>query len=117
MRGFSLPGGALAFKEPRRAAIGLLFEIYGDSLFSMSEFLPLAEFSALEKMTLQQMLKKDIQINHTTSVGRIFDAFAALLGVCQRASYEGQAAAMLEKFCASRACAQSLCLQARKIIR
>ena len=96
MRGFSLPGGALAFEEPRRAAIGLLFEIYGDSLFSMSEFLPLAEFSALEKMTLQQMLKKDIQINHTTSVGRIFDAFAALLGVCQRASYEGQAAAMLE---------------------
>ena len=96
MRGFSLPGGVQAFKEPCRAALGLLYEIYGEELFLNSELIPFGEFSALEKTNLLQMLQRNIQTYHTTSVGRIFDAFSSLLGICQRATYEGQAAAMLE---------------------
>jgi hydrogenase maturation protein HypF len=96
MRVFSLPGGVQAFKEPCRAALGLLYEIYGEDLFLNSNLIPLGEFSDLEKTNLLQMLQRNIQTYHTTSIGRIFDAFSAILGICQRVSYEGQAAAMLE---------------------
>ncbi len=96
MRGFLLPGGVQAFKEPCRAAVGLLYEIYGDDLFLNSNLIPLGEFSPLEKTNLLQMFQRNIQTYYTTSVGRIFDAFSALLGICQRVTYEGEAAAMLE---------------------
>ena len=96
MRGFLLPGGAQAAKEPCRAALGLLYAIYGESLFLNLDLIPLGAFSALEKTNLLQMLQRNVQIYHTTSMGRIFDAFSAILGICQRVTYEGQAAAMLE---------------------
>ena len=93
-RQFRLPGGDRAIKEPRRSALGLLYEIFGDGAW---EFPHLAfDFSEEEKSLLRQMLEKKINAPLTSSVGRLFDAVAALLGLRQKSSFEGQAAMELE---------------------
>jgi hydrogenase maturation protein HypF len=121
LRPFRLPGGDKAVKEPRRTALGLLYELFGDALFSESappELLrgvpgsprsastlrrasedrgaPLDAFSASEIATLKNMLKRGLNSPLTSSVGRLFDAVAALTGLRQRTHFEGQAAMELE---------------------
>ncbi|MEQ1484465.1 carbamoyltransferase HypF [Methyloglobulus sp.] len=91
-RSFSLPGGVKAIQEPRRAALGLLYEIFGDSAFNRPD-LP---FTAQELNLLQPALNKQINCPRTSSAGRLFDAVASILGLCQINQYEGQAAIMLE---------------------
>ncbi|MGA7161179.1 MAG: carbamoyltransferase HypF, partial [Bacteroidota bacterium] len=44
LRQFKLPGGDKAIREPRRAAVGLLFEIFGESLFQRLELHPMKTF-------------------------------------------------------------------------
>jgi len=92
---FSLPGGDKAVKEPRRSALGLLFEIFGEKLFT-SDSLVINQFSDDEINVLKQMLIKDVNSPKTSSVGRLFDAVAALVGLRSTINYEGQAAMMLE---------------------
>ena len=43
LRPFRLPGGDKAVKEPRRAALGLLYEMYGEAAFEMNHLPPLRE--------------------------------------------------------------------------
>jgi hydrogenase maturation protein HypF len=62
----------------------------------MTHLAPVAAFSAAERNILRGMLTKAVNAPLTTSAGRLFDAFAALTGLRQRASYEGQAAMQLE---------------------
>src|SRR5262249_55371266 len=60
-RSFPLPGGNAAVREPRRSAVGLLYEILGDRLFSMrSELLPLQAFTEPELLTIRAMLKQRV---------------------------------------------------------
>ncbi|MBU2445744.1 MAG: carbamoyltransferase HypF [Bacteroidetes bacterium] len=95
-RKFRLPGGEAAIKEPRRSALGVLYEIYGEKLFDdKNEFL-LSNFSRSELKVLKEMLNKNINCPQTSSAGRLFDAVASLLGITQHSNYEGQAAMMLE---------------------
>ncbi len=96
LRPFRLPGGEAAVREPRRAALGLLYEGYGAKAFAMTDLAPVAAFSAAERTTLRTMLLRAVNAPLTSSAGRLFDGFAALCGLRQRASYEGQAAAELE---------------------
>jgi hydrogenase maturation protein HypF len=96
LRPFRLPGGDAAARQPRRAAIGLLYEAFGDQAFTMTDLAPVAAFSPAERATLLTMLASGANAPFTSSAGRLFDAFAALCGLRQRASYEGQAAAELE---------------------
>ncbi len=95
-RQFRLPGGESAVKEPRRSAIGLLYEIFGDRLFKMKELAPVQAFSSQELLLLQSMLQKEINAPRTSSVGRLFDAVAAIVGIRQKVIFEGQAAMELE---------------------
>lgn len=95
-RPFSLPGGVRAIQEPRRSALGLLFETFGDRVFGR----PNLAFTDMELKFLQTALNKNINCPKTTSVGRLFDAVASLLGLCHINHYEGQAAMALEN-CAS----------------
>jgi len=95
-RPFPLVGGFAAIKEPRRAALGLLYAWQGDALFS-DEYAPLLNaFSASELKLLRGMLKNQLNCPMTTSIGRLFDAFSSLLGLCQISDFEGQAAMALE---------------------
>ncbi|MBI3193922.1 MAG: carbamoyltransferase HypF [Ignavibacteriae bacterium] len=103
-RTFPLPGGEKAIKEPRRTALGLLYEMYDEKLFSQQDT-PLLHYSTTplfrffksdELVLMRTMLAKNINCPTTTSVGRLFDAVASLLDVRQRVSFEGQAAMELE---------------------
>ncbi len=97
LRGFTLPGGAVAIKEPRRAALGLLWELMGESLFAQTDLAPINAFNEYELSLLQQALSKQINAPHCSSIGRLFDCIASLLGLCQMSSFEGQAAQRLEQ--------------------
>ena len=98
LRTFRLPGGDKAVAEPRRAAIGLLYECFGDALLDMTDLAPIREFGWKERRLLIAMLQRGIQAPLTSSAGRVFDAVAALAGLRQTSSFEGQAAMELE-FC------------------
>ena len=96
LRPFRLPGGEAAMREPRRSALGMLHETFGANALGMTDLAPIAAFSASERDVLGTMLARGVNAPLTSSAGRLFDAFASLCGLYQRASYEGQAAAELE---------------------
>jgi len=96
LRKFRLPGSAVAVREPRRAAIGLLYEIMGERLFDKSNAGLLRFFNEAETSLLAQMLRKGIHSPWTTSAGRLFDAVASITGLRQLTNFEGQAAMELE---------------------
>ena len=95
-RTFRLPGGEKAIKEPRRAAMGLLYEIFGEELFGMNDLAPVQSFTAAELDLLRQMLRKQINAPVTSSAGRIYDAVSSLTGIRQITRFEGQSAMELE---------------------
>lgn len=95
-RPFRLPGGEQAVKEPRRAALGLLYELFAERAFEMNDLAPVRALSPRELSVLQTMLERGVNAPITSSVGRLFDAVASLLGLYQRTSFEGQAAMALE---------------------
>jgi hydrogenase maturation protein HypF len=93
---FSLPGGEIAIKEPRRSLAGLLFEISGEKFDEEYADILSTHFSSKELSLIKNMLIKKINSPITSSAGRLFDGVSALLNICSRSSYEGQAAMMLE---------------------
>ena len=96
-RRFPLPGGDKAVSEPRRIALGLLYELLGNDLFNSGMNLEFMEsFKPQELRIMQTMLNRKLNTPLTSSVGRLFDGVAALLGICQRVSFEGGAAMALE---------------------
>jgi hydrogenase maturation protein HypF len=96
LRPFRLPGGEAAVREPRRAALALLFEVFGSDALAREDLAPVRAFSPNERTLLARMLEGGLNAPVTTSAGRLFDAVAALLGLAQKACYEGQAAMALE---------------------
>ncbi|NDJ86377.1 MAG: carbamoyltransferase HypF [Chloroflexi bacterium] len=96
LRPFPLPGGDLAVKEPRRSALGLLYAAFGEAALAMTDLLPIQAFSASELPIVGQMLRQGLNTPITSSAGRLFDAIAALVGMRQQTSFEGQAAMQLE---------------------
>lgn len=92
LRKFALPGGDRAVREPRRSALGVLFEILPDKA---AEYV--AEwFTRSELDTLLAMLDRSVHCPRSSSMGRLFDAVAALCGLPAVISFEGQAAMALE---------------------
>ena len=57
--------------------------------------LPLRDMGT-QLSTVQSMLERGINVVPTTSVGRLFDAVASIVGVAQQNRFEGQAAMLLE---------------------
>jgi hydrogenase maturation protein HypF len=96
LRPFQLPGGDAAIKEPRRSALSLLHELFGDRLSDQRDSRPLEAFSPAELNALTTMLARGLNSPTCCSVGRLFDAAASFTGVCQKLRFEGQAAMELE---------------------
>lgn len=94
LRTFRLPGGEAAVKEPRRSALGLLYEVFGDELWKQNDLLE--NFTRAELKTLRRMLQRQVNSPLTSSVGRLFDGVAALAGLRTHSTFEGQAAMELE---------------------
>lgn len=92
LRPAMLPGGDAAAKHPVQAAAGFLAEV--DDLPDVCA--PPFEFPSrfLEACQLRQ---RGVRTFATTSMGRLFDTVAALLGFTRAVTFEGQAAMWLEQ--------------------
>jgi hydrogenase maturation protein HypF len=90
-----LPGGEQAIREPWRVAYAVLFDLYGDAL---EEKLPpaLREVPEDRRRLVRHLLARGINCPVCTSVGRLFDAVAALVGLRQTVTFEAEAAVALE---------------------
>jgi hydrogenase maturation protein HypF len=93
LRPFRLPGGDVAVREPRRVALALLWEMFREGA---GERMPAGAFDDTEMGLLARMLSTGLRAPLTTSAGRLFDGVAALVGLRQTVSFEGQAAMELE---------------------
>ena len=87
-----MPGGAAAIREPWRMAAAYLDLAYGAD----APRLPVAERNATRWPAVLDIARAGINAPPTSSMGRLFDAVAALLGVRDVVTYEGQAAIELE---------------------
>jgi len=94
---FPLPGGEAAVRHPNRAAFGLLYRLVGeDVLLRDPRWTRHLGLSQSDARMLASMIRRRVNTPWTSSVGRLFDAVAAiLLGVCE-VTYEGEAAVLLE---------------------
>jgi hydrogenase maturation protein HypF len=88
-RPFRLPGGERAARETWRSALSLCWES-GHAWPAGAQF---------ADPVLRKAFDRCVNAPTTTAVGRLFDAAAALLSICLRASYEGEAAMLLESLC------------------
>ncbi len=84
---FALPGGEKAIDEVDRIAVSLSQDIMG------SKFIPKARYEMIK-----MVLGKKVNCPLTSSLGRLFDAVAALCGIVQKVSYEAQAAILIQKY-------------------
>jgi hydrogenase maturation protein HypF len=102
LRPFRLPGGEAAVREPRRIALALLHQLDGAAAVERRDVAALDTFSASERSVLGRMLESGWNAPWTSSMGRLFDGVAALLGIGgidgtgARVSYEAEAALALE---------------------
>jgi hydrogenase maturation protein HypF len=83
------PGGDRAAREPWRMATSYLFSVFGEDFDE--------RWKKEETEMLFAMIKKSINSPLTSSCGRLFDAVSAILGLCERAEYEAEAAIALER--------------------
>ncbi|PJF45373.1 MAG: carbamoyltransferase HypF, partial [Candidatus Thermofonsia Clade 3 bacterium] len=88
--------GEAAVREPRRVALALLWELYGEECFTWEWLAPVRSFAEHERRVLATMLAKGVNAPITTSMGRLFDGVAALIGLHLRVTFEGEAAMALE---------------------
>ncbi len=91
-RPFRLPGGERAARAPWRSAQALCWE--SDVEWRAG--------NDLADPLIRLAFERQLNAPRTTAVGRLFDAAAALVGVCRQASYEGEAPMRLEALCEGR---------------
>ena len=96
LKPFRLLGGERAVREPRRAALGLLFEHYTLEEVLKLELPTVEAFSTGEIEMLYRAWQKGLNAPMSSSMGRLFDAVASLAGICQQVSYEGESGLLLE---------------------
>ena len=91
LRPAALAGGDAAAQQPVQAAAGFLTQVEGLPDLGAAPFLfPERYGKSLE------LIRRDLRTFTTTSVGRLFDAAAALLGFTREVTFEGQAAMWVE---------------------
>ena len=89
-----MPGGAGAVKRPARMALGSIAAL---GLLDHPGTAPLrSRLAAGEETTLLRMIEREVNCPLTSSMGRLFDTVAALVGIADDARYEGEAAILLE---------------------
>jgi hydrogenase maturation protein HypF len=88
-----LPGGDAGTKKPARIALAYLWQ---NNLEWLDELPPMQALCADEKTMLKSMLLNNLNTPPTSSMGRLFDAVSALIGIRAEVTYEGQAAIELE---------------------
>ncbi|MBO3752746.1 carbamoyltransferase HypF [Streptosporangiaceae bacterium NEAU-GS5] len=97
-----MPGGAVAVRRPDRMALGYLL---GGERFDDD---PIDVPDTEDVEVVRKMIERGINTPLASSAGRLFDALAALLGVCRRNRFEGEAAMRLEALALPYATAEPL---------
>lgn len=91
-----MPGGEQAVREPWRMAFSLLYDQFGDSVFTdRSPLSPAVSESAYR--VIEAMLARNINSPLTSSCGRLFDAVSSLLGLRHVVGFEAEAAIALQE--------------------
>jgi len=90
------PGGDAASREGWRMAVSYLYNAYGDKMTDLK--VPLFERIGKKKVSLvREMIDKNINSPLTSSMGRLFDAAASLIGIRDVSAFEAEGAILLEK--------------------
>jgi hydrogenase maturation protein HypF len=93
---FPLQGGDSAIREPWKTAVCFLHATFGPA---EAREIAISLFEGIDSgriALLVEAISKNVNVVPSSSCGRLFDAASALAGVCRKASYEGQAAMLLE---------------------
>lgn len=90
-----LPGGDAAVRDPRRMAAAYLIESFGEDWERIASELGL-DFTDIQARAIRRQLETGLNSPVTSSMGRLFDAVSAAVGICRERSYEGRPAAELE---------------------
>lgn len=94
LRTWALPGGAASVRDARRNAFALLSEL---GLLEHPGAAPLLDsIDEQTRSVTTTMIERSINSPRTSSMGRLFDAAAVILGICGTATYEGEPAIELE---------------------
>jgi len=96
---YPLLGGEAAARDPRRAALALLATALGPDSFDEVALPCVASVPERDRALLRKMFVNKVGSPMTSSVGRLFDAVAALCGLVTSASFEGRAGMLLESHC------------------
>jgi len=103
-----LPGGDAAVKRPRRTAVGYILTLLGENTLNaviatlnevkgkQSQLASIGQVSEVEIEVTKRQIERKINSPLTSSMGRLFDAISALLGIRGEIDYEAQAAVELE---------------------
>ncbi len=94
LRTWALPGGAASVRDARRNAFALLSEL--GLLEHPGTARLLDNLDEQTRSVTATMIERSINTPRTSSMGRLFDAAAAILGICGQATYEGEPAIELE---------------------
>ena len=94
LRTWALPGGAASVRDARRNAFALLSEL--GLLEHPGAAGLLGTLDEQTRSVTATMIERGINSPRTSSMGRLFDAAAAILGICDKATYEGEPAIELE---------------------
>lgn len=94
LRTWALPGGAASVRDARRNAFALLSEL--GLLEHPGAARLLGTLDEQTRSVTATMIERGINSPRTSSMGRLFDAAAAVLGICDKATYEGEPAIELE---------------------
>jgi hydrogenase maturation protein HypF len=97
-----LPGGEAAIREPWRMAAAFLGAAYGET-GANPDLAFVRRLDTAAWRVLSRAVARGLNAPVTSSAGRLFDAVASLLGLCDRATFEGQAAMALEAAAEARA--------------
>ena len=94
LRTWALPGGAASVRDARRNAFALLSEL--GLLEHPGAARLLDSLDEQTRSVTATMIEHGINSPRTSSMGRLFDAAAAILGICDKATYEGEPAIEFE---------------------
>lgn len=95
-----MPGGDMAVKEPWRMAVSYIIDAFGSNYENVFELLGFFEkYGERNIKNIITMIKKQINTYLTSSAGRLFDVLSAMIGLCDRVTFEAEAAISLEAIC------------------
>lgn len=90
-----LPGGDKAVLEPWRNAVGMLIHLFNETGLKMAKQLFPGKVKQID--IIREMVQKGINSPLAGTCGRLYDAVSAILGICEKSTYDGQAAILLSE--------------------